>query len=242
MSYVSGLAAASGISSALNASGSNSTENGNRGRVKDSAPEDTGLRIDSGVKRIVERVSKATGSSEPAPLQRSDSNLAPGSSRYAQFVEAVQALRLDKADAAELTPGRVAELKAAAEEVFQMRSDIPREQRPLEVFEEQRQREIEREAPVRNGPQQESETEAARAIGDATQEQPGQRSPTPEAENAVPELSVPAAVVAEAVPEVAPPAAAGIASDADAGTSSANTSADPVPATTYSEPTTAEPA
>ncbi len=142
MSVVSGLAVTSGVSSLLNAPGKTSTDAASRERSDGAAA----VRVDSSVERIVERVADVSKPPDQTLASVSQAGLAPGSSRYSQFVEAVQALRLDKSDAAELTPGRVAELKAAAEEVFQMRADIPRDQRPSEVFEEQRQREAEHKA------------------------------------------------------------------------------------------------
>lgn len=85
-----------------------------------------------------------TSASKHRPAQ--NTAITEGSGKYMRFVDAVQALRLNTVEASRMSPARVEELKEAAEEVFDIRNGIPREQRPAEVFEEQRIREAEREA------------------------------------------------------------------------------------------------
>ena len=202
MSVVSGLAVASGVSSLLNAPGRTSTDAASRERSDGTAA----VRVDSSVERIVERVAGVSKPSDQTQAPVSQTGLAPGSSRYSQFVEAVQALRLDKSDAAELTPGRVAELKAAAEEVFQMRADIPRDQCPSEVFEEQRQREVERKArAIAEQDQAASRAEAtARAERAATgQSVSGETGQVSEAVASTPEVPAPGIRQAAPEPEIA---------------------------------------
>lgn len=146
MSVVSGIATASGVSSLLNAPGGNKADVAKRTGGAPETAATNALRIDHTITRIVERLTGVDNQPTSGDPNAAQANVIPGSGRYSRFVEAVQALRLDEATAAELTPERVAQLKAAAAEVFNMRSDIPRELRPVEIFEEQRQADVQREA------------------------------------------------------------------------------------------------
>ncbi|MEM7212861.1 MAG: hypothetical protein AAF479_13375 [Pseudomonadota bacterium] len=145
MSVVSGIATANGVSSLLNGRFDSASD---QKRARDASPSPPGkaLRIDASISRIVERMRGGAEVTLPTQSPASGTAIAKGSGKYMRFVDAVQALRLNTADAARMSPARVEELKEAAKEVFDIRSGVPREQRPAEAFEEQRIREAEREA------------------------------------------------------------------------------------------------
>ena len=143
MSVMSGVATFTGASSPLNGR-LDAASLPKRARDTSVPQPGKALRIDPSILRIVERVSgglDASAVKQPA----AQNTIAKGSGKYMRFVDAVQALRLNTADAARMSPARVEELKEAAAEVFDIHG-VPREQRPAEVFEEQRLREAEREA------------------------------------------------------------------------------------------------
>lgn len=140
MSVVTGLAAANGVHSRLTGTDEVSKDATYRAKSKGSTFEVEAIKADPTLTRIIERVASVTNQSDPAQIQGFQPEAAPGSGRYSQFVDAVQALRMDKSEASELTRERVAELKAAAAEVFNMRSDIPKDDSPVEVYAEQVQR------------------------------------------------------------------------------------------------------
>lgn len=101
-------------------------------------PATDGLKVDPTIARIVEAAGKpgrpAFGSGQGDLAVA----IAPGDARYSKFVDAVLALRLTRSDAADLSTTRISELRDAAEAVFNIRSGIPRDQRPAEVLSEQR--------------------------------------------------------------------------------------------------------
>ncbi|MEM7683311.1 MAG: hypothetical protein AAF293_00700 [Pseudomonadota bacterium] len=101
-------------------------------------PATDGLKVDPTIARIVEAAGKPgrpSFGSGPGDLAVA---IAPGDARYSKFVDAVLALRLTRSDAADLSTTRISELRDAAEAVFNIRSGIPRDQRPAEVLSEQR--------------------------------------------------------------------------------------------------------
>lgn len=162
MSVVSGIATLNGAASQ---SGGKSVSGGEpKARARDAGPAvpSAALRIDASLSRIVERLGGASALAGFVPSQDFSEDIVQGSGRYMRFVDAVQALRLNTADAAELPPARVEQLREAAKEVFDIHTGIPREQRPSEVFEEQRLQEMEREARARA-----AEAEAVEAESDA---------------------------------------------------------------------------
>lgn len=131
MSIVTGIATASGISPLLNAPRDTIADlraargDGQQATVARLAEDHPRVSAKRKVVRPVLAPAKAdTAQSVPA---RTPSN--SGDNRYARFVQAVEALRLDYDAASELTAARIAELKAAAEEVFKMGDSVPREVR-----------------------------------------------------------------------------------------------------------------
>ena len=104
------------------------------------------VRVDPTMLRIVEQSGSVSrlATEQAAPT----ANLAPGNGKYAMFVDAVLALRLDEAAAAELPSARMAELKKAAAEIFQIRTGIPRERDPIEVLVEQREKKAAQSRPA----------------------------------------------------------------------------------------------
>lgn len=114
---------------------------------------DDAIRMDASLARAVERLQKVGDTTvRPVPT-----DMIKDAGPHSRFVDAVQALRLNEADASRLTSTRIAELKSAAREVFSVTTGIPRAPSPIEVFEEQQLRDIElvKEVPVA-GPETES--------------------------------------------------------------------------------------
>lgn len=103
------------------------------------AISDGAVRMDASLARAIVRLQQS-GDVATKPVA---SDVIRAAGPHGRFVDAVQALRLTKAEASRLTPTRVAELKEAAKEVFSLTTGVPRAQSPIEVFEEQRLRELE---------------------------------------------------------------------------------------------------
>ena len=134
------------------------------GRPETDAPNKTGpqasagiaegaIRMDASFARIVERLQKVGDPTvRPVPT-----DMIKDAGPHSRFVDAVQALRLNEADASRLTPTRIAELKSAAREVFSVTTGIPRAPSPIEVFEEQQLHDVDLVKEVRvTGPEIES--------------------------------------------------------------------------------------
>ncbi|MEM9062112.1 MAG: hypothetical protein AAGD13_16760 [Pseudomonadota bacterium] len=122
------------------------TESEQRAQSTVLEPAQDVLKVDPTIKRVVE----AAGQSGRPSLSSTKGDvavaIAPGDARYSKFVDAVLALRLTRTDAAGMSPARISELRDAAEAVFNIRSGIPRDQRPAEVFSEKRAAAAEQEA------------------------------------------------------------------------------------------------
>ena len=147
MSYVSDLVATMAVPSMLQSKEKDASDSA-RTVGGASTSDGPAVRVDSTMQRIVERLSGATQSTDAKSAPELQTNIARGNPKYSMFVDAVQALRLDKSSAAELSPERVAQLKAAAREVFKITGEIPRDLRPSEVVEQQRTPKVENHAPV----------------------------------------------------------------------------------------------
>lgn len=128
MSIVSGLATAPGVSALLNAP--RETNASLRSLAADLAPKAAVKRADGDVKAVkrTESVRPVAGS---AKTQASTASYIRPSNdaRYTKFVDAVTALRIDLSEV-KLTKQRIAELRQAAKEVFNMDDGVPREVRP----------------------------------------------------------------------------------------------------------------
>lgn len=210
MSLVTGLVAAKGVASRLTGTDEISKDAAFRAKSKGSASESEAIKADPTLTRIIERIGSISNRSSPVQTQGFQPEAAPGNIRYSRFVDAVQALRLDKSDAAELTRERVAELKAAAEEVFNMRSDIPKDESPAEIYAEQMQRKSTQEAAAvesRKQATERSEDPARSGQTEPDEVAPGtgapQTGPDPTASRPNVEFE---AVGAEAIPETPAPA------------------------------------
>lgn len=83
--------------------------------------------------RMTERPLLGTSSAPQTGTTPDPSRPIATDSRLKQFVKAVQALRLNHDTATALTPDRVAQLRAAAREVFKI-EDVPRDVRPSETL------------------------------------------------------------------------------------------------------------
>lgn len=246
MSVVSGIATSSGAVTRLNVPGSDKADSTKNIENNVGSASTDAVRIDKSAARIVERVASVSDGSERVPLTGAKAGLTPGDGRYSRFVDAVQALRLDESTAAELTPERVAELKAAAAEVFNIRSDIPREQRPSEVLDEQRPLEAERKlnAEIERDEAVQQVRDAERsALGSQSTQVVGTMSEGMTVA-AIPDVPVPEAVVAQPVPD-APDSSgpqAGTVSEPSGDTSAEATVATPSGSTPSApEPSAAEP-
>lgn len=152
MSVVSGSATIASASAVRG--GRSETDSPNKSGPQTSADlADDAIRMDASLARAVERLQKVGDTTvRPVPT-----DMIKDAGPHSRFVDAVQALRLNEADASRLTSTRIAELKSAAREVFSVTTGIPRAPSPIEVFEEQKLREIElvKEARVA-GPETES--------------------------------------------------------------------------------------
>lgn len=128
MSIVSGLATATGVSSLLNAPRDSNFNL--RQQTGEAAPLAAVRRAESRDAQVEGRAATArpvlsAGLSEQVSVAGKQSR----DPRYTQFVDAVTALRIDFSEAT-LTRQRIAELRAAAKEVFKMDDGIPREVKP----------------------------------------------------------------------------------------------------------------
>ena len=206
MSVVSEVFFSSVISPQSKSSGKDPTGDGARARSGGDVGEAPAVRLDPTVQRIVEQAGGASRSNGDGSARAFPSNLVPGDGKYSRFVDAVQALRLDEAAAAELTQARVAELKAAAAEVFQIRNGIPREKRPIELLEEQRERQVERDQrpeSIRGKPDGKEEVTATRPTQETTLigEPPEVETSLPGAQAISQNSSIPESVVTSDLPE-----------------------------------------
>lgn len=135
MPIISGIATAPGISALMtpardtnadlrNAAG----EQSQQAKLTDAAdvPKVSGSRM-------TERPLLGTSSAPKTGSTPDQSRPIGTDSRLKQFVKAVQALRLNQDTATALTPDRVAQLRAAAREVFKI-EDVPRDVRPSETL------------------------------------------------------------------------------------------------------------
>ncbi len=193
MSVLSGIATAPGLSALLNSPRDANTDL--RRATGDVATQvkvrQAGENPRVSGKRAIERAVAAFSKAEAA--QRSAKERPAPDSRYAQFMKAVQALRLDY-DLQTLTPDRVADLKAAAREIFMMDDGVPGEVRPApadpKAAEDQRQeaaaKAAEREDRARDAARREAEAakeaqEAARqevdTVARAAEDQPEAAAP-----------------------------------------------------------------
>ena len=128
MSIVSGLATATGVSSLLNAPrDTNLTLRQQTGEAAPLAAVRRAEAKDAQVegRAVTVRPVQSAGVAEQAATPSKQSS----DPRYSQFVDAVTALRIDFSEAT-LTRQRIAELRAAAKEVFKMDDGIPREVKP----------------------------------------------------------------------------------------------------------------
>ena len=136
MSIVSGVVTLNNQS----ALGSRISQDESEARVQRTVlePATDGLKVDPTIARIVEAAGKPGRPSFGSGPGDHAVAIAPGDARYSKFVDAVLALRLTRSDAADLSTTRISELRDAAEAVFNIRSGIPRDQRPAEVLSEER--------------------------------------------------------------------------------------------------------
>lgn len=125
MSIVSVTASANGIANRVTsareaASSPELAEKGSRiyAAVRTSSALDSGPR-----ERVVVEVQSAERSSLDRPFAPSDD------SRYVKFIEAVQALRLDR-EGTDLTETQIARIMASGKEIFWLDDGIPRDVRP----------------------------------------------------------------------------------------------------------------
>ncbi|MEM1298991.1 MAG: hypothetical protein AAGH68_06885 [Pseudomonadota bacterium] len=128
MSIVSGLATAPGVSALLNAP--RETNASLRALAVDTASKAAVKRADGAVK-TVERTESArpVAASSKSQTSTPSYNRPSNDARYTKFVDAVTALRIDLSEV-KLTKQRIAELRQAAKEVFNMDDGVPREVRP----------------------------------------------------------------------------------------------------------------
>ncbi|MEL7154263.1 MAG: hypothetical protein AAFN51_10835 [Pseudomonadota bacterium] len=229
MSIVSEVFFSSVISPQSKSSGKDSTVGDARARASGGVGEAPAVRLDPTVQRIVEQTGGASRSNADGSARVFPSNLVPGNGKYSRFVDAVQALRLDEAAAAELTQARVAELKAAAAEVFQIRKDIPREKRPIEMLEEQHERQVERDQHqefIRGKPDVKDQLTATRPLQEqtVTGKSPEVETSLPGAEAISQTASIPEPVVTPDLPET------GAVSDVPSTANTNSPAAQPAPA------------